>query len=76
MSSRNIAVQEEVYNQLDRLKRPGESFTMVISRLIRDGRSPSRHFGAWAGMSEEEKEELERARKELRENLRMRDLDV
>ncbi len=47
MSSRNIAVRKDVYQALDHLKRPGESFTKVLTRLLQQ-RGPLEDLsGAW-----------------------------
>jgi len=47
MSSRNIAVQKAVYDGLVREKRPGESFTTVLRRLLDQRRSVEDLAGAW-----------------------------
>lgn len=47
MSSRNIAVQAQVYEALDRERRGGESFTSVLRRLLKDRQSVEDLAGAW-----------------------------
>jgi len=48
MSSRNIAVQEAVYDALVREKRPGESFTVLFRRLLNQREGLEELWGAWA----------------------------
>ncbi len=47
MSSRNIAVQKVVYDALDREKRPGESFTALLRRLLDQREGLEELYGAW-----------------------------
>ena len=47
MSSRNIAVQQAVYDALDREKRPGESFTALLRRLLDQREGLEELYGAW-----------------------------
>ena len=47
MPSRNIAVQETVYEALMKEKRPGESFTSVLRRLLDQRRGVEELSGAW-----------------------------
>jgi predicted CopG family antitoxin len=47
MSSRNIAVQKGVYDALVREKRAGESFTVVLRRMLDQRRSIEELGGAW-----------------------------
>ncbi len=49
MSSRNIAVQKEIYEALDKEKRGPESFTSVIRRLLEQKEGVEELFGAWGG---------------------------
>jgi len=37
MRNKNIAISEKAYQRLKSLKKPGESFTMVIERVARYG---------------------------------------
>jgi predicted CopG family antitoxin len=48
MPSKNIAVQRGVYDALDREKRPGESFTSVLRRLLEQRRGLDDLAGAWS----------------------------
>ncbi|MGA7922631.1 MAG: antitoxin VapB family protein, partial [Thermoplasmata archaeon] len=43
----NIAVRKDVYEALEREKRPGESFTRVLARLISQRGPLEELFGAW-----------------------------
>ena len=47
MPSRNIAVQETVYEALMKEKRPGESFTIVLRRLLDQRGGVEELAGAW-----------------------------
>lgn len=47
MSSRNIAVQTEVYDALAREKRRGESFTSLLRRLLDQREGLEEIVGAW-----------------------------
>ncbi|MHB1865931.1 MAG: antitoxin VapB family protein [Thermoplasmata archaeon] len=51
MSSRNIAVQSQVYEALDRERRGSESFTSLLRRLLKDRQSLEDLAGAWGGPS-------------------------
>jgi predicted CopG family antitoxin len=48
MSSRNIAIQSQVYDALSRERRGQESFTSVLRRLLKDRQSLEDLAGAWA----------------------------
>jgi len=67
MASRNIAITEDLYDALSRRKRPDESFTKVIYRLLRDKERPEDYLGAWGDLTEEEIEGIVRSRKDLRD---------
>lgn len=47
MPSRNIAVQNAVYEALEREKRTGESFTSVLRRLLAQRRGLEELAGSW-----------------------------
>jgi predicted CopG family antitoxin len=48
MPSRNVAVQEAVYDALLREKRPGESFTVLFRRLLDQREGLEELWGAWS----------------------------
>lgn len=47
MSSRNIAVRQDVYEALRREQRGGESFTRVLDRLLHQRGPLERLAGSW-----------------------------
>jgi len=47
MASRNIAVQQAVYEALLREKRPGESFTSLFRRLLDQREGLQELVGSW-----------------------------
>jgi len=47
MSSRNIAVRKDVYDALQREKRPNESFTKALLRLLNQRGPLDDLVGAW-----------------------------
>jgi predicted CopG family antitoxin len=48
MPSHNIAVQKDVYGALEREKRPGESFTKLFIRLLRQRGPLEELSGSWS----------------------------
>ncbi|MCI4347550.1 MAG: antitoxin VapB family protein [Thermoplasmata archaeon] len=48
MPSRNIAVRNDVYDALQREKRPGESFTKLLVRLLHQRGPLEELSGSWA----------------------------
>lgn len=69
MTSKTIAVREDVYRLLSRMKLKGESFSEMLARLARKKGSLSECAGLWRDMSEEEVEELRAGIKEMRKSL-------
>ncbi len=49
MPSHNVAVQREVYQALEREKRPGESFTRLFVRLLNQKGPLDEVTGSWGG---------------------------
>lgn len=60
--ARNIAVADDVYKQLVTLKRPGESFSDVLRRLLKTRRRISDLAGSATLTVKEWREVLERKR--------------
>ncbi|HEV2519155.1 MAG TPA: antitoxin VapB family protein [Thermoplasmata archaeon] len=51
MSSRNIAVRKDVYDALRKERRPSESFTKLLIRLLNQRGGLHDLAGAWPGRS-------------------------
>ena len=69
MTSKIISIREEIYKELKNLKRPNESFSEVIERLIaKQKKDPLKHFGIGKDLPEEVLDDFEKvifeARKE------------
>ena len=47
MSSQNIAVQRQVYEALRKERRPGESFTRLLDRLLNERGALGELQGVW-----------------------------
>jgi len=58
MPSRNIAVQETVYEALMKEKRPGESFTSVLRRLLDQRGGVEELAGAWGAATRQSRDRL------------------
>jgi predicted CopG family antitoxin len=48
MPSHNIAVRKDVFNALDRERRPGESFTKLFVRLLQQRGPLEELAGSWS----------------------------
>lgn len=65
MVSKNISIRKNVYEKLRSEKRPDESFTDVIERLLKSGKPPlSRFSGTISGKTADR---MEKGLKELSE---------
>ena len=54
MGSKLISIREDIYYKLKKLKRPNESFSEVIERLILSHKKdPLRHFGIGKELSQD-----------------------
>lgn len=69
MASKTIAVTEDVYKLLMRMKLKGESFSEMLTRLAKKKGSLTECAGLWEDMSEEEAEELKAGIMEMRKSL-------
>jgi predicted CopG family antitoxin len=49
MSSRNVAIRKDVYDALNRERRPGESFTKLFLRLLHQRGPLEELIGGWEG---------------------------
>jgi len=58
MPSRNIAVQETIYEALEKEKRAGESFTSVLRRLLDQRGGLEELAGAWGAADQRSSERL------------------
>ena len=47
MASKNISITTEIYSKLKKVKRPNESFSGVIARLLKKRKSPFEFLGIW-----------------------------
>ena len=57
-----ISIKEDVYENLKRLKKPDESFSDVISRLINSRKKdPLKHFGIARDLGDEFNDDFENA---------------
>ena len=65
MASINISITKEIYQKLKKLKRPNESFSNVINRLITEKNNPFEYEGIWESWNEADifEEGIKRARK-------------
>ena len=77
MTSRNISIREDIYEQLTSLKQKNQSYSDVIENLIHEGTKGSfsrlmKYFGAWGDFPEEMDENIKNFRKSLNLNLRER----
>ena len=62
MPSRNVAVQETVYDALMKEKRPGESFTALFRRLLDQRGGVEELAGAWGAGDRQAKSRLRHLR--------------
>ncbi len=72
MGAKTLMIQEDVYNELKRLKKANESFTDVIRRLIQNHQDLSPFYGI---LTEEEGNIIENAIEKTRMELDQADLE-
>ncbi len=73
MTHRTINLPENIYNQLEELKKKGETISEVISRLIKK-KSPNKSIKKFAGIFQNSSDEWETLEKTLYED-RLRNVD-
>ena len=57
-----VSIREDIYNQLEKLKKEGESFSDLFERLIQSHKKdPLRHFGIGKQLPEEILDDFEKA---------------
>jgi predicted CopG family antitoxin len=62
MASKVISIREDVYEMLQHLKAPNESFSEVIERLVKERiKNPLRHFGIANDFPDDVYDEFENA---------------
>ena len=66
MNHKIISISEELYLELEKRKRPGESLSDVIARLLGGQQRPSKYAGCWADLTVDEERRLGEAKAELR----------
>lgn len=82
MASKTITISKDVYDKLKKMKRPDESFTQVISRLVEKKGDPAKILNFFQNLSNEEEKRFKELADNLesitknRKNIVMRDLDV
>lgn len=82
MTSKTITISKDVYDKLKKMKRPDESFTQVISRLVEKKGDPAKILNFFQNLSNEEEKRFKELADNLesitknRKNIVMRDLDV
>ena len=71
MASKNISITTEIYSKLKRVKRPNESFSGVIARLLKKRKSPFEFIGIWEEWDDFTmfEEGINKARKEDRKKI-------
>ncbi len=70
-----ISLSDEAYQELEKLKEKGESFSDVVVKLSKKEKKPlSYFFGKWPG-PKEELDQLEKDINEMRKKTKMRDVE-
>ncbi|MFX1453756.1 MAG: antitoxin VapB family protein [Promethearchaeota archaeon] len=60
MTSKQISIKEKIYNKLNAIKLPGESFSKLLKRMMKlHKKAVLSLFGGWK-MTDEEAEEMKR----------------
>ena len=72
LTSKTISVTEGVYDIREKEKRPGESFSEELTRLVKDRGKIADLAGAWSNLTDEELASIERGMEEIRKSANMR----
>jgi len=75
MSTKTIAIMDDVYQLLEKMKAPHESFTELLRRLAKKKGDIMEFAGSWSDCSEKEAEELKKKILLMRSNKRLRELE-
>ena len=77
MASKMIAIKEEIYDELSKLKKAGESFSDVIENLLqlRTKKNPLAHFGSGTELAPQEINDFEQILLERRNEQRNRTIN-
>lgn len=67
MAAKMVALDEEAYDRLKRMKRPGESFSDVVKRVAVKRRPLTDFIGIWKDYPEDDFREFEEWRRWSRE---------
>lgn len=68
MGTKTISIMDDVYEILVKHKKPKESFSEELRRLVPKKGNIMECAGAWAHMSDKEAEDMKRTIKQLRKN--------
>lgn len=68
MATKTISIMDDVYELLVRNKKPRESFSDELRRILPKKRSIMEFAGAWSHLSEEEINDIKKSIEELRKN--------
>lgn len=68
MSTKTIAIMEDVYTMLKSLQKPQESFSEEIRRLVSDRGKISRFAGAWKDVGDKEARDMKESIKTARDS--------
>ncbi|MHA1728707.1 MAG: antitoxin VapB family protein [Promethearchaeota archaeon] len=71
MASKMIAIKEELYEKLVKLKHGNKSFSDVIEELLKNAqKNPLAHFGIGKSMESKDLDDFEQYLKKMRQNNR------
>jgi len=67
METTSIAIDREAYDLLRSLKRPGESFSQVVKRLVRNRRPLASFVAGWKDLPGKTLREIQANRRHMRD---------